>query len=70
MLPVEAASQTGTRRPRRPCRTSAPPHPCAGVLTLDRTQAEVEAEVWEATCQDVAQISEDEEQMVSLAADR
>jgi len=40
------------------------------VLTLDRTQAEVEAEVWEATCQDVAQISEDEEQMVSLAADR
>jgi hypothetical protein len=30
----------------------------------------LEAQVWEVTCQDVANISEDEQQMVAIVADR
>ena len=30
----------------------------------------MEAQVWEVTCQDVANISEDEQQMVAIVADR
>jgi hypothetical protein len=43
---------------------------CGGRADTGRMQAEVEAEVWDATRHDVAHILEDEEQMVSLVADR
>ena len=43
---------------------------CGGRADTGRMQAEVEAEVWESTRHDVAQISDDGEQMVSLVAGR
>jgi hypothetical protein len=43
---------------------------CGRRADTGRMQAEVEAEVWESTRHDVAQISEDGEQMVSLVAGR